>query len=33
MSQDYTIDTCMDSFTAGQANRMHGQWITFRDGK
>jgi hypothetical protein len=33
LAQDYTIDSCMDSFTAGQTRRMHEHWITFRDGK
>ncbi len=27
---DYTQDSCMDRFTAGQAGRMADQWVTFR---
>ena len=30
---DYTDDSCMDSFTWGQAQRMQGMWATYRAGK
>ena len=29
---DYTDDSCMDSFTAGQTTRMQNGWVTFRQG-
>jgi hypothetical protein len=27
---DYTDDSCMNNFSAGQADRMHAQWMTYR---
>ena len=27
---DYSYDTCYTEFTAGQADRMHDQWLYFR---
>jgi hypothetical protein len=29
---DYTDDACMDSFTAGQRDRMQSAWVTYRQG-
>jgi len=29
---DYTDDSCMDSFTAGQITRMQEEWATYREG-
>ena len=27
---DYTDDSCMNTFTAGQTTRMQNQWVTYR---
>jgi hypothetical protein len=31
--QDYANDPCMDSFTAGQTERMRNQWLVHRAGE